>query len=320
MGRKQGRMPPYEVMRSVGSGTPLPRSRVRNVRGGSVGLLGLVLGAVKTLFSKTASLGGVFRMGQAPKASVAQGGVERKTASGGLRSLADAAAQTVELRLSWGLMGLLSVVFLAMLGLMFQVGQHVAGRPNSANPAAGVASNTAGDTAGSLAAQRQASGNSSARPGEAVRGTETLASSQTPGTRTPGTPGGDSSYAPVGPMNGTPQEAPGGGIAQTDKRAEGRNYFILVTVPASETQGARELQRFLAEGGLETYLDKADNAGLRSLVDVTRGYTRQEMADYAHFEHKRRILALGKLWKNRNRGRGTDLSDSYPDRFGGAVE
>jgi hypothetical protein len=116
-----------------------------------------------------------------------------------------------------------------------------------------------------------------------------------------------------------PAEVPGGAVRlpSSDPRALGLNYYILVTVRPSEIDGVRRLQRFLAEQGVATFLEKANNGRLRRLVDVTRGYSAAELDSLQHAEHRHRVQSLGKRYQKLNKGLGTDLSDIYLERYDG---
>ncbi|MEO0513973.1 MAG: hypothetical protein AAF086_01595 [Planctomycetota bacterium] len=286
MGRRQGRTPPYEIMQHVGSGSPLPRSSVRRVRGGSVGVVGLVWGGLKAVGGWFADLGGLiadFR---------------------GFSSISErlGAWRAAEVRLPWPVLALLGVVGLAAMGLMFQIGHHVAGRSAPAVVASG---ETAAPT--------------SDHPPRVTKNTDQPAADTVVamGTVPPGPMASGRDRAVLEPV-----ETPGGsgGIALTDPRAVGRNYFILATVRPSEVEGVRELQKFLAERGLETFLDTVNNGRLRVLVDVTRGFTREELRNLKHAPHEQTIRALGREWKKQQGGIGTDLSDIYRDRYDGPTQ
>ncbi len=128
-----------------------------------------------------------------------------------------------------------------------------------------------------------------------------------------------------------PADVPGGSVTLSnqrpakvvlpsrDPRAVGLNYFTLLAVPPDMVEEVRELQAYLAENGLSTYLDKTNNGRLRNLVDVTRGYSRQELDTLEYAEHRYRIQALGQRYRRQNGGRGPDLSDIYPDRYDGSA-
>lgn len=294
MGRRQGRTPPYEIMQHVGSGTPLPRSPVRKVRGGSVGPVGLIWAATRAVGGWLAGLGSIFagwRDSWGPLNRLMSGDNDRE--SGG----------AFELRLPWPVLVLLGVVGLAAMGLMFQIGHHVAGKSGQTVVA------TTGPAEPALPSS--AVGRDTAEV-EDVPGTVVAMGSVPPA---PAIPGQARTVA-------LPVESPGGsgGIALTDPRAVGRNYFILATVRPSEVEGVRELQKFLAERGLETFLDTVNNGRLRVLVDVTRGFTREELRNLEHAEHEQLIRSLGREWKKAQGGIGTDLRDIYRDRYDGPTQ
>ncbi|MEM9418993.1 MAG: hypothetical protein AAGA25_08095 [Planctomycetota bacterium] len=286
MGRRQGRTPPYEIMQSVGSGTPLPRSGVSRVRGGSVGPVGLVWGGIKSMGGWFAGLGGLI--------------ADFRGFS--LISERFRGRSAVEVRLPWPVLALLGVVGLAAMGLMFQIGQHVAGRSAPEIELAAI------DENGLQGGQNGLQGSEHAAPDNTVVAMGTV---------------------PPGPDIPTkerivlkPIETPGGsgGIAFKDPRAVGLNYFILATVRESEVEGVRELQKFLADHGLETFLDTSNNGRLRVLVDVTRGFTREELRNLEYAEHEQYIRSLGREWKKSQGGIGTDLRDIYRDRFDGPTQ
>ncbi len=286
MGRRQGRTPPYEIMQHVGSGSPLPRSSVRRVRGGSVGLVGLMWGGIKAVVGWFVGFWGWVA---------------------GFRGFSSSFEQirgwrAAEVRLPWPVLALLGVVGLAAMGLMFQIGHHVAGR---SAPAV-------------VATAEPGAPNADTPPVEAKKGDQPASSNVVAmGTVPPGPAVSGNDRTVLQPV-----ETPGGsgGIALTDPRAVGRNYFILATVSPSEVEGVRELQKFLAERGLETFLDTVNNGRFRVLVDVTRGFTREELRNLKHAEHEQTIRALGREWKKQQGGIGTDLSDIYRDRFDGPTQ
>ncbi|MEM6459457.1 MAG: hypothetical protein AAF710_08720 [Planctomycetota bacterium] len=240
MGRRAGKTPPYEIMRDVGGGPPLPRSAVSRLRGGSTGWLGTAWGVVR-----------------------------------------DSGGGAVGLQLPLAVWGLLGVTVLAAMGLMFQIGTHVAGRDTGER----VAVDTPLDTGEAAAAAAPDAG------GDVVA------------------MGSRDAWPPSDLM------VPGGGVVTVDPRELGRNYFVLTTVRPNEVEFVRELQVFLAEGGLATYLDSANNGRFRRLIDVTRGYTREERSRGLHDAHEQRIRELGRAWQRKHGGLGTDLRDLYPERF-----
>lgn len=303
MGSRRGRTPPYEIMRSVGSGSPLPRPRRGWLRSDSGGLAGVLTARLKSIGAGLA--GFIGDLAKIRGLSEFQSTLRRATGKMG---------RPIEVRLPWPVLALLGVVGLALMGLMFQVGQHVAGR--SAEPGA-VATRHSGQN------PDVAAGESSSPGGVSHDGTEPS-----------GNPGGGSVVA-MGSLPGdyqnpgggqrtvlNPVETPGGGggIALTDPRAVGLNYYILATVTPGEVTGVRNLQKFLADNGLETYLDKANNDRFRVLVDVTRGFSRDELRNLDYGTHEQRIRLLGKQWKKQQGGLGTDLSDIYRDRYDGPTE
>jgi len=295
MGRRQGRTPPYEIMQHVGSGSPLPRSSVRRVRGGSVGWLGLVWNGIKSVGKWVIELG--------EKIADFHGFssfIERLRSFRGLSAFRG--GEVAAVRLPWPVLALLGVVGLAAMGLMFQIGHHVAGR---SAPAV-------------LVTDQPAHPNTESSPIVANKADRPEANTVVAmGTVPPGP-------EVVGGVRTVlqPVESPGGsgGIALTDPRAVGRNYFILATVRPSEVEGVRQLQKFLAERGLETFLDTVNNGRLRVLVDVTRGFTRDELRNLEHAEHEQRIRSLGREWKKAQGGIGTDLRDIYRDRYDGPTQ
>ncbi|MBB6431059.1 hypothetical protein [Algisphaera agarilytica] len=280
MGRRQGRTPPYEIMQNVGSGTPLPRSGVRRVRGGSVGLLGLTWGGIKSIGGWFAGLGGFIADFRGFSSISERFGGGRGT-------------NTVEVRLPWPVLVLLGVVGLAAMGLMFQIGHHVAGR--SAVPAE----------------QQQASAQDEQQQALAVESTIEGGMNQA------------ESLGPVVEMGSAPVEPvqPLGGAKAQDPRLKGLNYFVLATVRpsevTSEVNGIWALQEFLAEHGVATFLDSTNNDAFRVLVDVSRGYTAEEVRNVAYAEHEHYLRSLGREWKKLQGGIGTDLSDIYRDRYEG---
>ncbi|MEM9913408.1 MAG: hypothetical protein AAF911_00435 [Planctomycetota bacterium] len=290
MGRRQGRTPPYEIMQNVGSGAPLPRSGVSRVRGGSVGLLGLVWGGFKAVGSKIGEYGGKITD-------------RRGFSSISERFVGVFRGESAAVRLPWPVLALVGVVFMAGMALMFQVGHHVAGRSVPGEVATGGSPENA---------PNEASGEAGSQDSASAPNTVVAMGTVPPG---PEVPARDRVVLdPVESQGGS------GGIAQYDPRAAGLNYFILATVRPSEVEGVRELQKFLAANGLETFLDSVNNDRLRVLVDVTRGFTREELRNLEYAEHEQRIRSLGRAWKKQQGGIGTDLSDIYRDRFDGPTQ
>ncbi|MEM1109556.1 MAG: hypothetical protein AAGH99_12795 [Planctomycetota bacterium] len=111
MGRRHGRTPPYEIMRNVGSGAPLPRSGVSRVRGGSVGFFGLIVGGLK---SGWVGLVGLVGLGERL--------ADLRSSKSG-KGLA-----AVELRLPWPVLVLVGLGGVITMAVVFRAGQHVAGR------------------------------------------------------------------------------------------------------------------------------------------------------------------------------------------------
>lgn len=276
MGRRQGRTPPYEIMQNVGSGPPLPRSGVRKVRGGSVGLVGLAWGGMKAIGEWLAGWGGLIAD-------------FRGFSSISERFSSFRGGEAAAVRLPWPVLVLLGVVGLAAMGLMFQIGHHVAGR--SAEVSGG----------SNMTAQ--------------VEPIQPLADDALTIGRIPRA-GQSDTVIPMAPVRVEPIQ-PLGGAYTEDPRLPGLNYFVLATVRPSEVNGVWALQQFLAERGVATFLDNANNGRFRVLVDVTRGFTREELRNLEHAEHEQMIRSLGREWKQQQGGIGTDLSDIYRDRFDG---
>ena len=207
----------------------------------------------------------------------------------GWRTLRRRVLRPVELRLSGAVLGGIGVAAVGLMALMFQIGQQTA----SPTPIAG------GAVASSDAA--------------AERGTSPA----------------DGAVVAMGSLPLEPLDAPGGAVTLSnrprptvvlpaqDPRAVGLNYFTLLAVPPDMLEEVRELQAYLAANGVVTYLDKTNRGRLRNLVDVTRGYSRQELDTLEYAEHRYRIQALGQRYRKQNGGRGPDLSDIYPDRYDG---
>ena len=289
-------------MQSVGSGSPLPRSRVRNVRGGSVGLIGVAVGGLISAWrgvcggigAATAGIAGLFSRGR--------GGTYGGRSSGsGVSGVLGKVAEPVQLSLSRGVLALLAVVVVALLGLMFQAGQHMAGRggPETGEIAAGQPSNTPEG------------------PGNAADTSQIVQVPVEDGT------GEATATLPI-----EPREAVGGAVDVTvqpapvdipryDPRAPGRAYLILATVRPSQIDGIRKLQQFMADNRVATYLDTTNNGRFRVLVDVSRGFTVEEQRSGLTLDHKRKMMLLGQKWKQFNQNRGTDLSDMYWDLYHG---
>ncbi len=121
-----------------------------------------------------------------------------------------------------------------------------------------------------------------------------------------------------GAANQDLEEAPGGGdrtaLPDADPRLEGLNYLALVTTTPEE---ARRIQAFFAEYGVATFITRPNNAGLVRLIDVSRGFTRDEYRSGAEADHRSHRLALGRAWKRFNRGIGDDLSSMAYSKYTG---
>ena len=197
----------------------------------------------------------------------------------------------VELRLPGAALGGVGLGALGLMVLMFQIGQQTA--TVSPNVAGRETTTPTADASRSL-------------PGNA-----------------------DGAVVAMGALPLEPLDVPGGSVTLSnqprptvvlpsrDPRAVGLNYFTLLAVPPDMLEEVRELQAYLAANGVVTYLDKTNSGRLRNLVDVTRGYSRQELDTLEYAEHRYRIQALGQRYRKQNGGRGPDLSDIYPDRYDG---
>ncbi|MEM7627275.1 MAG: hypothetical protein AAF333_16890 [Planctomycetota bacterium] len=278
---------------------------MRNVRGGSVGLIGVVFGAIGRLG------GGVYGLLRA-----APGGLGRlfsrghdKTyesadVSGGGGSAVSGVIETVvrpvELRVSRGVLVLLAVMGLAVLGLVFQAGQHVAERGTQ--------------TAGGGSDEAVVAQADTAPSGE---NTGDLEDAPDAGPELdPGAVPLEPREALGGAVDVTVKPAPVA-IPRYDPRAPGRAYLILATVRPSQIDGIRKLQRFMAESRVATYLDTTNNGRFHVLVDVSRGFTAEEQRNGLTIDHKRQLMLLGQKWKQFNNNRGHDLSDMYWDLYHG---
>ena len=114
------------------------------------------------------------------------------------------------------------------------------------------------------------------------------------------------------------EEAPGGGdrlgLPDADPRVDGLNYLALVTTTPQE---ARRIQGFFAEYGVATFITKPNNGGLVRVIDVSRGFTRDEYRSGAEADHRSHRLALGRAWKRFNNGIGDDLSSMAYSKYQG---
>ena len=114
-------------------------------------------------------------------------------------------------------------------------------------------------------------------------------------------------------------EAPGGAIdlPTVDPRLAGNNYLRLVSLRGVDIDEARRIQKFFQQAGVATILtgsklfDPAQGKtpeGWISVVDVTRGFTRDEWYNGEHEPYYTARRALGRAWKAHNRGVGSDLN------------
>ena len=203
---------------------------------------------------------------------------------------------SIELRLPRAVVAMLAVGSVALMGLMYQLGQHTAESPYPLAEAGetggtGIESNAVGSVPGrsEISGAVVAMGSLPLEPADVPGGAVTLST-------------------------GVPRSVV---LPTRDPRAVGLNYFTLLAVPPDMLDEVRELQAYLAQNGLITYLDKTNSGRLRNLVDVTRGYSRNQLDTLEYAEHRYRIQALGQRYRKQNGGRGPDLSDIYPDRYDG---
>jgi hypothetical protein len=116
--------------------------------------------------------------------------------------------------------------------------------------------------------------------------------------------------------NLTLEEAPGGASRidppRTDPRQNGLNYLAIVTTQPDE---ARRIQRFFADHGVATIITPPHNGGLVQVIDVSRGFTREQYRSGEQADHRTSRLALGRAWKRHNNGIGDDLSRMYYSKY-----
>ena len=114
-------------------------------------------------------------------------------------------------------------------------------------------------------------------------------------------------------------DVPGGAIdlPTEDPRIPGQNYLRLVSLHGEDIDEARQIQAFFQQAGVATILtgdrlfDPASGEkpkGWISVVDVTRGFTRDEWYNGEHEPYFTARRALGRAWKAHNKGVGSDLN------------
>ena len=97
-----------------------------------------------------------------------------------------------------------------------------------------------------------------------------------------------------------------------DPRIPGLNYLEYITTVPEE---AERFQHWLARHRVASIALPSHNDRFVHVIDVTRGFTADELRDRdeVRFLSERRLL--GRKWRRHNDGRGDDLSDMYFRKF-----
>ena len=188
--------------------------------------------------------------------------------------------ERVELRLPRFAMGLAMLLLIGLLVVSFRVGQHIGGR-----------------TGGAIAEAPAQAEVDSTRPAEQDA---TIVSMRR-----------DQDYVPESGFGGAVD------LPTTDPRAPGLNYLVLVTVKAEDIDEARRIQEFFRQRGVATILARTNNGRFIQVVDVSRGFTRQEYRNGEYVQHRESRRAIGRAWKRHNNGLGDDLSTMTFYKFSG---
>lgn len=285
MARKHGRTAPYEIMRQVGGAPPLPTAR-RTLRAPVDSLEDPPLTDPDGSSPR--------RLLHAGRGGVVVGWMDAVRDTGRrwagavtdhVASWGSAVRSPVALRLSGVAMGGIALVGVLLLAGVFWVGSQMGQR-------AVLTDAVAGDPAGG--------------PGPVLEGA---------GTLIPLTPG---AYGAV--------DTPGGAIdlPTADPRIPGYNYLCFVSLRGPDIDEARRIQRFFQQAGVATILtgskifDPASGKapeGWIQVVDVSRGFSREQWFNAEHESFYTSRRALGRAWKAHNRGIGSDLNTMMFRKF-----
>ncbi len=140
--------------------------------------------------------------------------------------------------------------------------------------------------------------------------------------------GGEALIAPSPPGSwfDQGQDTPGGAahLPTADPRIPGYNYLCFVSLRAEDIDEARRIQRFFQQAGVATILtgsklfDPASSEKLKGwiqVVDVSRGFSREQWFNGEHESFYAARRALGRAWKAHNRGIGSDLNTMMFRKF-----
>jgi len=279
MARKHGRTAPYEIMRQVGGAPPLPPTR-------------MTLRATADTPSTDADGEPPRRVSHAGRwagwldaARAAGRGWANRVSSWGLAVRSPVALRVPAVALaSMGLAGVLALAGVYWVGS--QMGQRAA-------------------LSDGLAAQLGG-------PAPVVAGTDGLID--------------PARLALSARWTGDVRDPPGGAIdlPTADPRIPGHNYLCFVSLRWADIDEARRIQRFFQQAGVATILtgsklpDPASGkkpTGWIQVVDVSRGFSPEQWfnGDHEAFYATRR--ALGRAWKDHNRGIGSDLNTMMFRKF-----
>ena len=97
-------------------------------------------------------------------------------------------------------------------------------------------------------------------------------------------------------------------IDPPDPRIGGLNYLcFLTTIP----EQAERFQEWAARHRIPTIATESHNPRFVTVVDVSRGFSADQMREGEHVEFLAERIVLGRKWKQHNDHRGHDLSDMY---------
>ncbi len=137
---------------------------------------------------------------------------------------------------------------------------------------------------------------------------------------------GTDTLIPVSPWTAGAVDTPGGAIAlpTADPRIPGYNYLCFVSLRGADIDEARRIQRFFQRAGVATILTGdtlfdpvlgEKPKGWIQVVDVSRGFSREQWFNGEHESFYTSRRALGRAWKARNRGIGSDLNTMMFRKF-----
>ena len=97
-------------------------------------------------------------------------------------------------------------------------------------------------------------------------------------------------------------------INPPDPRIVGLNYLcFLTTIP----EQAERFQEWAGRHRIATIATESHNPKFVTVVDVSRGFSAEQLRDGEHVDFLAERIVLGRKWKQHNGHRGHDLSDMY---------